>query len=87
VEQPALSQAVDGLARQGASVIGVPADVSLASDVEALRDRAVSAFGAVHIVSNNAGIGTAGPVAQTPLERWRWVLDVNLWGVIHGCHA
>jgi NAD(P)-dependent dehydrogenase (short-subunit alcohol dehydrogenase family) len=87
VEEPALGQAVDGLAQQGASVIGVTTDVSQVGDVEALRDRAVSAFGAVHIVCNNAWIGTAGPVAETPLERWRWVLDVNLWGAIHGCHA
>jgi NAD(P)-dependent dehydrogenase (short-subunit alcohol dehydrogenase family) len=87
VEEPALTQAVGSLAREGASVIGVRADVSRAADVEALRDQALSAFGAVHVVCNNAGIGTAGPVDGTPLERWRWTLDVNLWGVIHGCRA
>jgi NAD(P)-dependent dehydrogenase (short-subunit alcohol dehydrogenase family) len=87
VEEPALTQAVGSLAREGASVIGVRADVSRAADVEALRDRALAAFGAVHVVCNNAGIGTAGTVDGTPLERWRWTLDVNLWGVIHGCRA
>jgi NAD(P)-dependent dehydrogenase (short-subunit alcohol dehydrogenase family) len=87
VEEPALAQAVSSLGREGASVIGVRADVSRAADVEALRDQALSAFGAVHVVCNNAGIATAGTVAGTPLERWRWTLDVNLWGVIHGCRA
>jgi len=87
VAEPALTRAVDSLAREGASVIGVRTDVSRAADVQALRDRVLSAFGAVHIVCNNAGIGTAGTVDGTPLERWRWTLDVNLWGVIHGCRA
>jgi NAD(P)-dependent dehydrogenase (short-subunit alcohol dehydrogenase family) len=87
VEEPALTRAVSSLGREGASVIGVRADVSRAADVEVLRDQALSAFGAVHVVCNNAGIGTAGTVAGTPLERWGWTLDVNLWGVIHGCRA
>jgi NAD(P)-dependent dehydrogenase (short-subunit alcohol dehydrogenase family) len=87
VEEPALEQAVDSLARQGASISGVTADVSRAADVEALRDHALSAFGAVHVVCNNAGIATAGTVDATSPERWRWTLDVNLWGVIHGCRT
>lgn len=87
VEEPALQQAVDCLAKQGASVTGVTADVSRAADVEALRDHALSAFGAVHVVCNNAGIATAGKVDATSPERWRWALDVNLWGVIHGCRT
>jgi NAD(P)-dependent dehydrogenase (short-subunit alcohol dehydrogenase family) len=87
VEEPALTRAVNSLSREGASVIGVRADVSRAADVEALRDQALSAFGAVHVVCSNAGTGTAGTVGGTPLERWRWTLDVNLWGVIHGCRA
>ena len=87
VEEPALEQTVNSLARQGASIAGVTADVSLAADVEALRDHALSAFGAVHVVCNNAGIAAAGTVDGTPPERWRWTLDVNLWGAIHGCRT
>ncbi|MGH3274555.1 MAG: SDR family NAD(P)-dependent oxidoreductase [Streptosporangiaceae bacterium] len=87
VEEPALQQAVNCLAKQGASITGVAADVSRAADVEGLRDHALSAFGAVHVVCNNAGIATAGTVDGTPPERWRWTLDVNLWGVIHGCRT
>jgi NAD(P)-dependent dehydrogenase (short-subunit alcohol dehydrogenase family) len=87
VEQPALDRTVAELRSLGGNVIGALADVCDPADVEALRDRAVSAFGSVHLVCNNAGIGTAGAIADTPLPRWRWALDVNLMGVVHGCRA
>lgn len=87
IEQPALDHAVADLRSHGGNVIGVQTDVANPSDVEALRDETLRAFGAAHLICNNAGIGMAGGIADTPLERWRWALDVNLWGVIHGCHA
>ena len=49
-----------------------------------LADRAAEAFGATHIVCNNAGVATVGPIWEHTLDDWRWVIDVNLWGVIHG---
>ena len=52
--------------------------------MEALRDRALDRFGAVHLVHNNAGIGLGGPIWEVTEEDWRWILGVNLWGVIHG---
>jgi NAD(P)-dependent dehydrogenase (short-subunit alcohol dehydrogenase family) len=67
VEEPALTRAVNSLSREGASVIGVRADVSRAADVEALRDQALSAFGAVHVVCSNAGTGRPGRWAA---PRW-----------------
>jgi NAD(P)-dependent dehydrogenase (short-subunit alcohol dehydrogenase family) len=54
------------------------------ASVEALRDRALDRFGAVHLVHNNAGIGLGGPIWEVTEEDWRWILGVNLWGVIHG---
>jgi NAD(P)-dependent dehydrogenase (short-subunit alcohol dehydrogenase family) len=86
IEERALTDAVDELRAGGAEAIGVRADVAVARDVDEVRDRAIEAFGAVHVVCNNAGVG-AGGVADTPLEVWEWVLGVNLWGVIHGCHT
>jgi NAD(P)-dependent dehydrogenase (short-subunit alcohol dehydrogenase family) len=59
VEEPALEQAVNSLARQGASIAGVTAGVSRAADVEALRDHALPASGAVHVVCNNDANATA----------------------------
>ena len=64
----------------------VSGDVARLEDVERLRDTAYSAFGAVHVLMNNAAIGH-GSKSWGALDRWRAILDVNLWGVIHGVHA
>src|SRR5215471_17267200 len=67
VEEPALSKAASALADSGASVLPVVTDVSDAAAVEALRDTVVSAFGAVHVVCNNAGVGGPhGPLGVPP---------------------
>jgi NAD(P)-dependent dehydrogenase (short-subunit alcohol dehydrogenase family) len=85
VEEPALSKAASGLAAAGASVLPVVTDVADRAAVEALRDSATSAFGAVHVVCNNAGVGGPhGPLWECPPGEWDWVLGVNLGGVING---
>jgi NAD(P)-dependent dehydrogenase (short-subunit alcohol dehydrogenase family) len=86
IEDGPLDAAVTSLRSDGASVIGVHCDVASLEDVEALRDAAVSEFGAVHVVFNNAGVG-GGPTIGSPIELWRWVSSVNLDGVVHGIHA
>jgi NAD(P)-dependent dehydrogenase (short-subunit alcohol dehydrogenase family) len=86
VERDALDVAVKQLTEGGAQVVGVPCDVAKLADVERLRDEAVDAFGAVHVVFNNAGVG-GGPTIGSPIELWRWVSSVNLDGVVHGVHA
>jgi NAD(P)-dependent dehydrogenase (short-subunit alcohol dehydrogenase family) len=58
-------------------------DVSRAADVERLRDAAYEAFGDVAVLMNNAAIGGGGALLGDP-DRWRRILDVNLWGVING---
>jgi NAD(P)-dependent dehydrogenase (short-subunit alcohol dehydrogenase family) len=68
-------------------VLGVRTDVTDPDSVAALADRAVAEYGEVHVVCNNAGVGPFGPVARLGLEDWRWVLDVNLYGVVHGIQA
>ncbi len=88
VEEPALREAAGRLSGQGGKVLAVPTDVSDAAGVDALRDEAVRAFGAVHVLCNNAGVG--GPHDQlwlvTPGD-WEWVLGVNLGGVINGIRS
>jgi len=86
VEQPALDDAARDVAATGAEVLAVRTDVSKAADVEALAQKTLERFGAVHIVCNNAGVGGGGPFASwdAPLADWEWALGVNLWGVIHG---
>ena len=86
VEEAALAAAVADLVAGGASVIGVRADVAVAADVDVVRDRALDAFGAVHVVCNNAGVGGGG-IIDAPLALWDWVLGVNLYGVVHSVHT
>ncbi len=83
VDERALAGAVDDFRVGGAEAVGVRVDVSVAADVEALRDAALDAFGAVHLICNNAGVGGSG-IVGAPLEVWEWVIGVNLWGVVHG---
>jgi NAD(P)-dependent dehydrogenase (short-subunit alcohol dehydrogenase family) len=84
VERGALARAAGELAAAAAEVLAVPTDVARAEEVEALRDRVLERFGAVHVVCNNAGVSLGGAVWEASLADWRWVLGVNLWGVIHG---
>lgn len=88
VEEPALAEAADLLAGRGARVLPVATDVSKPDQVDALRDRALEAFGAVHVLCNNAGVSGGGrPLWELSQEVWEWVLGVNLWGVINGIRA
>lgn len=83
VEPDALAAAVAGLPA-GTTVVSTLCDVSKGEQVEALRDVALAAFGAVHLVCNNAGVGGGGAMTELDLTDWEWVIGVNLWGVIHG---
>ena len=78
VEAPALHEAAGKLSGQGATVLPVVTDVSSAQQVEALRDEAVSAFGAVHVLCNNAGVGgPTGALWLVPEGDWEWVLGAG----------
>jgi NAD(P)-dependent dehydrogenase (short-subunit alcohol dehydrogenase family) len=87
VEETSLAQAERELKDAGAEVMAVRTDVSKAEDVEALARRTLEAFGAAHLLFNNAGVGAGTTVWESTLEDWRWTLGVNLWGVIHGVRA
>jgi NAD(P)-dependent dehydrogenase (short-subunit alcohol dehydrogenase family) len=84
VEPRALASAERELAAAGRDVLAVPTDVSKPGDVDALAERTLARFGKVHVVCNNAGVSVGGPMWEQTLDDWRWVLGVNLWGVIHG---
>ncbi|MGY1812601.1 SDR family NAD(P)-dependent oxidoreductase [Blastococcus sp. SYSU D00820] len=87
VEAGLLDAAVAGLQAGGAEAIGVPTDVSDAGQVAALAETAVTTFGAAHLVCLNAGVSAGGVAWELPESAWRWVVDVNLWGVVHGVRA
>lgn len=72
---------------RGGEGIVVPCDVARATEVDALADEAYRRLGGVDLLINNAGVAVAGEIGEVPLADWEWVIGVNLWGVIHGCHS
>jgi len=84
IERAALNTVVAELGAAGASVIGELADVAHGEAVQRLADRAFAELGGVHLLFNNAGVGSGGLVWENSDRDWQWVLGVNLWGVIHG---
>jgi len=84
VEAEPLATAEASLKAFGATVLAVQTDVSQVRDVEALAQKTMEAFGAVHVLCNNAGVGTEAAVWESTLAEWEWIVGVNLWGVVHG---
>jgi NAD(P)-dependent dehydrogenase (short-subunit alcohol dehydrogenase family) len=87
INESALNEAVTTLRGDGVDVHGVVCDVSKLDDVMHLADEAFDVFGDVNVVFNNAGIGHGGAMATTSHDDWRFVIDVDLWGPIHGVEA
>ncbi|WP_437563055.1 SDR family NAD(P)-dependent oxidoreductase [Sorangium sp. So ce542] len=90
LDGPALREAfarVAAVAAGGeADVRAAPTDVARLEDVQRLKQVAYDAFGEVAVLMNNAGVGD-GAKPWRDIERWRRLIEVNLWGVIHGVHA
>jgi len=87
IEEGTLNSVRAELADNGATVLAVPTDVSQGESMDALAERALDEFGAVHLVHLNAGVAGGGLSWQLSELDWQWVLGVNLWGVIHGVRA
>src|SRR3984957_19978951 len=84
IEAEALTGAVRALHGTGPGVRSVICDVADPASVDDAAKVAYEAFGTVHIVCNNAGVGGGSGIDAISLDTWRWVLDVNLMGVLHG---
>jgi NAD(P)-dependent dehydrogenase (short-subunit alcohol dehydrogenase family) len=87
LDQAALDHAVERLRADGAEAHGVVCDVRKLDAVTHLADEAFRLLGDVNLVFNNAGIAYAGPIADVTHDDWRWVIDVDLWGPVHGVEA
>ncbi len=87
IEEGALAAAVKEMAALGADVLGVATDVSKADSVAALAAKTLDAHGAVHMLFNNAGVVAGGVIWESSLADWQWLINVNLWGVVHGVHT
>jgi NAD(P)-dependent dehydrogenase (short-subunit alcohol dehydrogenase family) len=84
VQRDALNAVVAELGDAGATLIGEQVDVARGEEVQRLADRAFAEMGAVHLLFNNAGVGSGGLVWENSDRDWQWVLGANLWGVVHG---
>ncbi len=84
VEEEVLSASASRLEAAGADVLGVLCDVSDVSSVNDLAEQTLSAYGGVHVVCNNAGVGPGGLMLETTAEEWEWIVGVNVMGVAYG---
>jgi len=87
IEAGALEAAVKSLRDLGPDVRGIVCDVVDPVSVERAAAASYQAFGNVHVVCNNAGVAAGGGIDNISLDNWRWVLDVNLMGVLHGIRS
>ena len=87
IEAGALADAAASLGSSGADVATFECDVRQLDRVQALADATFERFGAAHIVFNNAGVAVGGPIVEMSHADWEWIIDVDLWGPIHGVEA
>ncbi|HLN17450.1 MAG TPA: SDR family NAD(P)-dependent oxidoreductase [Acidimicrobiales bacterium] len=87
VERPALEATAGELAAAGARVLAVPCDVARLEDVEALAEVTRERFSEPGLVFLNAGVSPSGALLETSARTWRWLLGVNVLGVVHGLSA
>lgn len=87
VEVDALERVASALRSKGVETLAVPTDVADPDAVERLAQKTLERFGRVDVLCNNAGVSTFNALADQTLTDWRWVLGVNLWGVVHGLQS
>ncbi|MGI9148445.1 MAG: SDR family NAD(P)-dependent oxidoreductase [Chloroflexota bacterium] len=89
LDQAALDRTVGQLRQQDYDVVGVRTDVSHLESVRELARRALSAYGKIHLVCNNAGVAgyQDGPIWEASEKDWLWGFGVNFWGVVHGART
>ena len=87
VDVKGLAETVEMVRKLGAEALGVPTDVSDAEQVDALARATLDTFGGVHLLFNNAGVGTGGFVWESSANDWAWVFGVNVMGVANGVRA
>ena len=87
VDREALDASTAELTGEGTQAVGVVTDVTDPASMDALLAASLEAHGAVHLVCLNAGVAFGGPAWEIPLDAWRWVLEVNLFGIINGIHT
>jgi len=87
LDEAAMGETCGAVQALGRGALAVRTDVADLAQVEALADRAYRRFGAVHLLCNNAGVVVSGGLEHATRQDWQWLIEVNLWGVIHGLLA
>jgi len=89
INEDTLKKAENEIKKTGTTTLVVKTDVSKEEDVKNLAEKTLDAFGAVHLLFNNAGVGAGigKMIWENTLAEWKWMLNVNLWGVIHSLHV
>ena len=87
VEAGALEKALQSLSNHGNRMQGIRCDVGDPESVERAAQATFDAFGNVHVVCNNAGVAAGGGIDNISIDNWRWVVDVNLMGVVYGVRS
>ena len=84
IDADGLAAACAELEAKGHEVFGVPTDVSSEDDIDRLAVRTDERYGRIDVVHNNAGVVASGLIEEISIDAWKWVLDVDLWSVVHG---
>ncbi|MEW6078877.1 MAG: SDR family oxidoreductase [Thermodesulfobacteriota bacterium] len=87
VNREGAGQTAELVRQQGGEPLVISCDVTRAEDLEHAAATVEKTWGGVDVVVNNAGVSAYGDMETIPVERWRWIMDINLMGVIHGCRA
>lgn len=72
---------------KSSEAVSLRCDVTRDEDLEAAREELAKRWGGVDVVVNNAGVAQAGPIEKASIEDWRWIIDINLLGVVRGCRV
>jgi NAD(P)-dependent dehydrogenase (short-subunit alcohol dehydrogenase family) len=89
IDETAAHATADAIINDGGNALALRCDVTQIDEVHRLANEAQDWFGGPPtLVINNAGVGAGGTaIGETSLDDWNWVLSINLWGPIHGCHV
>jgi NAD(P)-dependent dehydrogenase (short-subunit alcohol dehydrogenase family) len=89
INEVAAAETASTITDSGGEAVAIPCDVTQFDEVRELAAQSETWLGdAPTLVINNAGVGSGGaPIGELPLDDWHWVLGINLWGPIHGCHV
>ncbi len=87
VDEVGAAETAERVRRAGGDAIVVRCDVADPAQVDALAEKARAWAGDIDLVINNAGVAVAGRFEKVALDDWKWIMGINLWGVVHGCRA